>query len=704
MSLSCHGAVNKLRGHTDYVFALAGNPNVGKSSMFNALTGTGVVTANYPGKTVEINVATTRLGDLNIGLVDLPGTYALGAISEDQWVARQGLLDGHPDAVVVILDATNLSRNLYMLLQLLDMGFPVVAALNLFDQAKKMGIEIDVERLSEILDIPVIPTVATRGEGLDLLLTAAVSVVQRRRGLGTAEPCRQREAGKGHGRRERKRRGRQANGCGRRHRYGNDIEGVVSELTAGIGESLNGQSFGISREGLALLLLEDDTQFLELVRKREDGIELLRRVKEAADRIRSEHGEEASMRVIRERHGLAGAIADEVQASGGERELLSQRLWQFTTSPLTGIPILLAVLSGIFAFLFIVGGFLATAFSSIWAATLSPLIRGGIYALVGQGLLAKILIWGPDAGIEAALAVGIPYVLTFYFLLAFLEDSGYLNSVAFLSDKIMHKVGLHGRSIIPLVAGAGCNVPAIIGTRVLTTKRERTIASTLIVLVPCSARTAVILGALAGFAGWQYGIGVFLIVALLIAAVGFGLNKVMPGESTGLVMEMFPFRAPSLRSISVKTWHRFKDFVFVATPIVLAGSLGLGALYETGYIWKLAAPLSPVMQGWLGLPAVAGLTLIFAVLRKELALQLLVSLAVVKYGPAASNLLKFMSPGQLFVYALVNTMYIPCVATIAVLGRELGWKRSMAIMAFTVALALFVGGIAHRLLLLGGIR
>jgi ferrous iron transport protein B len=157
-------------------------------------------------------------------------------------------------------------------------------------------------------------------------------------------------------------------------------------------------------------------------------------------------------------------------------------------------------------------------------------------------------------------------------------------------------------------------------------------------------------------------------------------------------MEMFPFRMPSLKSITIKTWFRFKDFIFVATPIVLGGSLLLGALYETGLIWKLSGPLAPVMEGWLGLPAVAGLTLIFAILRKELALQLLLTLAIVRYGPHTKSLLDFMVPSQLFVYALVNTIYIPCVATVAVLGRELGWKRAAGIMAFTIVLALSMGG------------
>ncbi|MFH1322257.1 MAG: nucleoside recognition domain-containing protein, partial [Methanobacteriota archaeon] len=193
-------------------------------------------------------------------------------------------------------------------------------------------------------------------------------------------------------------------------------------------------------------------------------------------------------------------------------------------------------------------------------------------------------------------------------------------------------------------------------------------------------------------------VAIYIIILALVFFVGVGLNKVMPGSSSGLVMEMFPFRAPIISNILKKTWYRFKDFVFVAFPIVVVGSLVLGALYETGYLWELAAPLSPVVEDWLGLPAVAGLTLIFAVLRKELALQLLVTLAVVMYGGGASNLLLFMNPAQLFVYALVNTIYIPCAATIAVLGHELGWRRAISIMVFTIVLAILIGGIAFRII------
>ncbi|MDP3103134.1 MAG: ferrous iron transport protein B [Candidatus Methanoperedens sp.] len=662
MMLSCHGALKEMKGNTDFIFVLAGNPNVGKSSIFNRLTGMGVVTANYPGKTVELNMATTIFKDLRIGIIDLPGSYALGAVSEDQWVARRAVLDTNPDAAIMILDATNLARNLYMTLQFIDLGIPIVAALNLIDEAEKRNIITDTEKLSELLEIPVVPTIATTGQGLDELIQKAVEVAGKKYEIKYNV------------------------------RYGTDIETNIKRLE----DLLSRYDFGISPRALALLLLEEDHEFVELVEKHAEGSFLIGEVKKISMDIQKKHGEKTPIRIARERHGLAGTIASQVQ--GDVTPAASDKIWAYTTSPLTGIPLLIGVLAVIFGFLFYGGNLLSTLFSDMWAEYMSPIIDGAIFAVFGSGHIGKTLIWGFDAGILAALAVGIPYVLTFYFLLAFLEDTGYLNSVAFLTDRLMHKFGLHGRAIIPLVAGAGCNVPAIIGTRVLTTMRERTIASTLITLIPCSARTAVILGAVSLFVGWKPAVAIYIIILGLVFFVGIGLNKVMPGSSSGLVMEMFPFRAPIISNILKKTWFRFKDFVFVAFPIVVIGSLVLGALYETGYLWKLAEPLAPVVEDWLGLPPVAGLTLIFAVLRKELALQLLVTFAVVQYGGGASNLLLFMSPTQLFVYALVNTIYIPCVATIAVLGRELGWRRAIGIMAFTIVLAIIIGGLALRII------
>ncbi len=668
MALACHSGIARWKERLPITLALAGNPNVGKSSVFNWLTGMGVTTANYPGKTVEVNLATTHFKDREIGIMDLPGTYALGSVSEDQWVARQALLDANPDAILVIVDATRLERNLYLPLQLLDLGLPVVVALNLVDEAWRNGLRIDHHRLSRLLGVPVVPTVAIRGQGLDQLVEMGCKAARADGRPLVAS------------------------------RYGMDVEdaiGALSDLLAKEGIAL---PHGLPPRAVAVLLLEEDEEFLEWARALPEGERILAKVGEVASSIALRHGEPAPLWIARERHGLAGALAAQVQRRVRAPSKAQDRLWRLTISPGTGYPLLFLTLAGLFAFLFFVGNFLSDLLGGVWQAYASPLIRSVVQLAVGEGVMSRILLWGLDAGINAALSVGIPYVLTFYFLLSILEDTGYLNSIAFLTDPFMHKLGLHGRAAIPLVAGAGCNVPAIMGIRVLTTMRERILASTLVCLMPCSARTAVIAGAVSKYVGWGPAVGIYLIVAGIAFSAGWGLNRVLPGHSAGLVMEMFPFRPPSLSKMLRCTWYRFKDFLFVATPVVLAGSFVLGLIYETGFLWAFTSPLAPVVEGWLGLPSVAGLTLVFAVLRKELALQLLVALAIAQYGAGVTDLLQFMDRSQIFTYTLVNTLYIPCIATVAVLAKELGWRRALLISAFTILLALAAGGIAHRLI------
>lgn len=660
---SCHTPAQTFEGQTDLTIALAGNPNVGKSSLFNFLTGASADTANYPGKTVALNSGTARFDGKQIRIVDLPGTYALGAASEDQWVARQAVLDNRPDAVVAIVDATNLERNLYLALQYLDLGLPLVVAVNLVDEASRSGIEIDTAELSKGLAIPVVSTIATRGQGVHQMLAEVARLPQ--------------------------------DSAGHPPQYTLEIERALAALSDCIRGWAAETPFHLSPRALALLLLEEDAALMQEVAMRPGGSAVLARARDLADEVQAQVGEPASMHISRARHELAHSLTRAAQTQHPAAEPFSIKLWRLSIEPLTGIPALIAVLVALFAFLFWVGGTLSDAFAGFWQAFVSPPLQWFALAILGQGALSRIALWGFDAGIEAALEVGIPYVLTFYAALALIEDSGYMNSIAFLLDSTMKRLGLHGRAAIMLLAGAGCNVPAIMGTRVLTTRRERVIASTLVVLTPCSARTAVIIGGAALFAGWQYGAALLLISLALLLVVGVGLNWVMPGRSDDLVMEMFPFRVPTPHAVARKTWHRFKEYVLMALPIVLVGSLVMGALYETGTIWLFGIPLAPLVEGWLGLPSVAGLTLIFAVLRKELALQFLVTLALVKYGAGAHNLLSFMSPQQLFVYALVNTIYIPCVATFAMLSKELGTRTAFGIAGFTIGLAVLVGGIAH---------
>lgn len=662
-------AIEKMAKTTTFTIALVGNPNVGKSTVFNYLTGLGAVTANYPGKTVALNIGVAEYNDIKIGIIDLPGTYSLGSVSEDQFVARQEILAGHAQVVVVIVDATNLERNLYLVLQLLDLGFPVVVACNLMDIAAKHNICVDTHKLSEELGVPVIPMTATAGEGINKLVETCVEIVNKSLLIKPKLPA-----------------------------YGQDILKHINQLTAAIKNHLQNIPFSLSARSLAILMLEQDSEFIEYLKADKNGKLVLSQAEEIYQEIERTHGEKPAIRMARERHGYEGFLADQVQQIGVCQVPLSTKLWRFSLKPITGLPLLLFGLIAVFAIMFYCGGFLATGFDYLWGYFVSPHIKQFIFALFGHNSLANALLWGLDAGIQASLSVGIPYILIFYILLALLEDTGYLNSIAFLTDSLMHKIGLHGRSIIPIIAGAGCNVPAILGTRVLTTRREKIIACTLITLVPCSARTAIIMGAVAFLVGWRWAAAIYLITFAVGIVVGRLFAIFLPGESSGLVMEMFPFRVPSLETVVKKTWYRFKEFLVIAIPIIVLGSLVLGFLYETKYMWYLTRPFSLIIENWLGLPAVAGICLLFGILRKELALQLLLALAIIQYGPNMNNLLAFMTKQQIFIFALVTTLYIPCIAAISVLIKELGWKTAAGITLFTIILATIVGGLANQVL------
>jgi ferrous iron transport protein B len=644
-ALSCHGPAIVARDTQQPTIALVGNPNVGKSTVFNELTGLRALTTNYPGTTVEVAVGTAALSGRTIRIIDLPGTYGLTSADGDHRMAWDTILKERPDAVLAVVDGTNLARNLYLVLQLIDLRFPVVVALNMSDEVERDGLRIDAAHLGTLLGVPVVTTVATRGAGLREVLHLAAA---------------------------------ERTTPSRNHRYGHEAERAIAAIA---GEASVPDAFLIL-EGVAPGSgVSPDTNPV---------------VRAAITRFEEASGCRSAIAVAADRHAAADRITKAVRV--GPAELRGRMVWRVATNPASGIPILAGVLSIIFAGLFWGGTFLSGMTDRFWAGAFAPLIRTVVTAIAGSGMLGRTVLWAADAGINALLSIGIPYVLTFYILLAILEDTGYLNAAAVLLDRSLGRFGLTGRAAIPLVAGAGCNVPAIIGLRTLRTERERLIAGTLITLVPCSARTAVIFGAVAALAGPAWAIGLYVIVALVIGGAGWGLNRLLPGGRPMLLLEVFPFRVPTARTVLRKTWFRVREFVVHAAPIVLAGSLFLGALYETGLIRLAVRPLAPIVEGWLGLPAVAGLTLVFAVLRKELALQLLLALALVEYGRGATSLLAFMSPQQIFTYALVNTIYIPCVATIAILGKTLGWRRAGLISAGTITLAVLVGGVATRAL------
>ncbi|KXA94691.1 hypothetical protein AKJ65_03720 [candidate division MSBL1 archaeon SCGC-AAA259E19] len=642
----------------DLVVGLAGNPNVGKSALFHQFTGIGVNVSNYPGTTVEIAEGEIEYEDKTIKLVDLPGVYSLRAVSEDEWVARRAILELDIDVVIDVVDASNLERNLYLTLQLVELGIPLVVSLNQYDSALEKGMRINPEILSEKLGVPVIETVATRGENVSEVFVKALKT-----GIKGEKPERRIEMGR-------------------------DLEESVKELSEVIGNMDSEPS--IPPRSLALMLLEGDEEVLEKLPE-ESRDEIIRKKEECSKKIEKQHEEEAEFRIARERHGIASLISEEASERVEAEPLLSEKISRWTTEFKTGIPILVGVFFGLLTFLIFGGGFLEKHFLAGWNSLVEPPLRNVFDMISPSSQVADVLNIGINKGMKGILAVMFPYLPPFFLLLAVLEDSGYLSRMAYLLDSTMHKIGLHGKAVAPMLGGFGCNVPAIMATRGMTDRRQRLISSFLITLVPCSARTAVILGTVGVFVGVFPALVIYGIIISLIFISGLVLNRFLPGETSGMVMEMPPLRKPMLRPVLSKTWNRLKEFIYVATPLLILGSLIIGVLDVSGIMNSLVDPLSPVTSGLLGLEPIVIIPLIYGVIRKEGALVLLMS--VTSLGQ--------MKGLQLFVFALVVAIYIPCIATFSVLRKELGWKEAIIISLSTILLALAMGGLFYHLNPLG---
>lgn len=630
--------------------ALAGNANVGKSVLFNELTGLHQHIGNWPGKTVERAEGTLHYRGYEIDVIDLPGIYSLSTFSIEELISREYIALERPDVVVNVVDASNLERNLVFTVQLLELEAPMVLALNQMDMAKKMGVEIDVERLSERLGVPVVPMVAVKGLGIKELLDSIVDVYEGRVRLKPLKV-----------------------------RYGREVEKYVEKLTG----MVEGLGLPYPARWVAVKLLEEDEEIVRLVASRDRSI--VEYASRCGREIEGIHGEPCPLVISFERCNLAGLIAREVQTiRRPEKPPMAERLHMVTTHPMLGYIIMLAVLLSSFYAVFKVGGWIAGLIEGYYER-LSLLYTPA-------GVVGRLLWEGLVEGLVAGLTVVLPYVGPFYVILSLLEDSGYLARVAFLMDSAMHKIGLHGKAFIPLMLGYGCNVPACLGCRIMETERERLIAGFVVTLVPCAARTAVILGLVGRYMGIGWALSLYIVNLLVIFLLGRLAFKVAPGEPIGLIMEMPPYRLPSLKVVLRQSWIRVKGFMVEAFPLIVAGSLAVKILDVTGVMRAVSEAFSPVTSGWLGLPVEAGATLIFGILRKELTLVMLAALL------GTSDFSVVLYPVQMYVYSLVVMLYVPCIATIAACVREYGWKRALIMATVEVVFAVFVGGVALRLI------
>jgi len=627
--------------------ALVGNPNVGKSVIFNRLTGIGVISSNYPGTTVELTEGKVFYANRTIEVYDLPGIYSLGGMTEDERVTLQFLVENRPDCVVAVADATRLEQSLVLIFQLIELGLKTVVALNFMDIAK-MRYQIDVERLSAILGIPVVPTVGITGEGVDKIPHLAVSDNVN---LSTF-----------------------------RVNYDRHIEELLDELSGMLDTGV-----GFPIRGALLKLLEGSEYFRKLFPDH-----IVTRADSLKEKFREHHGETIDVHIARDRYGEAGRIVNEIIRRISYSPTLRERLSHYTIQPITGVPILICVLGSIFLSVVYMGGLLEEVILDAYQSLTGSLFQD-IGTAIGGGI-GEAISTGIDLSFQAILAIVIPYILVFYLILGILEDSGYLPRVVVMLDGLMHKIGLHGRAIIPMIVGLGCNVPAILATRVIESRRERLILATITVMaIPCSAQTVIIIGTVGNYGGIEYALSVYLFLLILILILGKILNKMISFEPSSLAIEIPDLSLPLVRNVLKKTWIRVSEFFVIAFPLLLGGSIVLEFLMVFDVLNALVDPLSPLTTGMLGLPAITIIALIFGVLRKEMALQLL----VVLFG--TTNLASVLSPEQMFVFAIVMAIYMPCIAAFAVIRREFGWKDTLKITLSSITFALLLGTIFNLL-------
>ena len=564
---------------------LVGNPNVGKSALFSRITGTHIIASNYPGTTVGFTKGFLKLGEDQVQVIDVPGTYTLEPISKAEEVAVEMLKDG--DLVIDVVDATNLERNLNLTLQLLKRQIPVIVALNMWDDTHHRGININVGKLEELLGVPVAPTVAVTGQG---------------------------------------------------------IKGLIGRLP------------------------------------------------EAKVPKTTDSGSD-------ERWARIGDIVKQVQSLSHHHHTWYEHLEDASNDHIGGIFIALLVLSASFWFIRFVGeGIISYIAEPLFEWLWTPLLMKLSLVLDSGGFWHNILIgklingqidysqsFGLlSTGFYIPLGAVLPYIVSFYLVLGMLEDVGYLPRLAILMDTLMHKLGLHGYAIIPTILGFGCNVPGIMATRILESRRERFIAATLISIgIPCAALQAMIIG-LVGQHGGQYVAMVYgsLFVSWLI--IGFILNHAVRGFSPEILVEIPPYRLPLLRIIAEKLWLRVHGFIKEALPVVLGTVLVINILYAMGIFNSIANVAAPVLTNLLGLPKETIVALVVGFLRKDVAIGMLTPLA--------------LTTKQLVISSTVLAMFFPCAATFVILARELGARDTLKAAGIMIAAALTMGGLQNLIL------
>ena len=625
--------------------ALVGQPNSGKSTIFNHAAGYKAITSNFPGKTVTYTVSKMTFQGVTIEIADLPGTYSLTSFDLAELETRKYLLRENVDVVVNVVDAALLSRELELTLQVLELNLPTILCLNMIDEAEARGIEIDEQKLAQLLDIPVVKTVAHKGWGIDELFENVIKM--------KSNPSK-----------------------GKIPTLSKDVEDVLKGLAGELEDKNYRDKFNVPLRFLATKLLENDQYFIEEVKNIDVGfIKNIKNYQKALEQCRDR---DSDVVISSERHHLSMDLYEKVVNLTKPKMELRSYLDNIFMHPIWGYISMIAILYLFFNFVFYVGNFFEEPLLDFFYQFI-PYIEDRL----GANTLLFNIANGIVQGLAGGIAIVLPFLFPFLLGLAFLEDVGYIPRIAFLMDAFLHRIGLHGKAIIPLILGYGCTVPAVMATRILESERDRFIAGVLTTMIPCAARITIIFGLVAFYLGPKAALFVYVLNIVVVAIAGKILSRLLPEVTPGMIMEIPSYHIPSLKVLLAKVWLRMKEFIVVAWPLLIAGSVALSLLKYwqlESFINKLVSPITLL----LGLPAAVGVTLIFGVLRKELSMVMLVQ------ALGATNISTVMSATQIMTFTIFVLFYMPCVATIAVLIKEIGSKRTIFAMLFTFIIAILL--------------
>ena len=618
---------------------LIGQPNVGKSSLLNVLVGPRVTVSNYPGTTVEVTKAKKKINNTEIEFVDTPGIYSISDRSEEEKVTEKALFEEDKDGVIIVADATSLERSLYIVLQILEAQVPTILALNFAEDAKKKGIEIDYKKLEKILHVPVIPINPLTKKGIDKLIDTVLKIKKDKENFFTVK-------------------------------YDDHIEKATNKISSQIKEA------SIPKRFIALRVLEGDKDFYKYLKDK--------RVIEDVKENLKEHPKVAEDIAIT-RYGTACFIAEKVtQIVPVEKEKkLEEKIDNILLHKFWGSVITALFFLTIFGTLLYLGNFLQNSLMNISESFLSSFN-------VEKNSIIGIILERGLTGLMAGISIALPYVFLFYLLLGLLEDVGLLPRLIINVGRFLKKLGLPEKSFIPLALGLGCTTPAIRATRVLSSKKEQFYTASLFGFVPCSSRTAIIMGIVGFYGGAKLAFSVFatLLVAGLIWA--FGIKKIIHIETKPLLLELPPYRKPLIKNVLAKSWIRMKDFIYIVIPLLIAGGVVYGILEILGLTNIIVEPLSPITD-WLGLPTVTIIPLVFGFLQKDLTGAMLLSVLGSKVSLA-------LTPLQIYTFGIAATIGIPCIIALGMLIKEFGFKKALALTVSSIVYGLLFAGLLWRII------